>query len=118
EIGGTVGEYQNMLFLEAARMMHLKAPQDVTFAMVSYLPVPNKIGEMKTKPTQYAVRTLQSAGIQPDFIIARSDKPVDKPRRQKMAVFCNVHEDDIISAPDVDSIYEIPINFEDSGVGE
>lgn len=118
EVGGTVGEYQNMLFLEAARMMHLKNPEDVMFAMVSYLPVPNKIGEMKTKPTQYAVRTLQSAGIQPDLIIARSDEPVDKPRRQKMATFCNVHEEDIISAPDVESIYEIPLNFEENGVGE
>jgi len=117
EIGGTVGEYQNLLFLEAARMMHLDNPKDVLFVMVSYLPVPNKIGEMKTKPTQYAVRTLQSSGIQADFIIARSDHPVDKPRREKLAVFCNVKEEDIISGPDVDSIYEIPINFEKADLG-
>jgi len=118
EIGGTVGEYQNLLFLEAARMMHLENPQDVLFVMVSYLPVPNKIGEMKTKPTQYAVRTLQSAGIQADFIIARSDHPVDKPRREKLATFCNIGEEDIISGPDVDSIYEIPVNFEKAQFGE
>ena len=84
EIGGTVGEYQNMLFLEAARMMHLRTPHDVLFVMVSYLPVPEKIGEMKTKPTQYAVRTLNSAGIQPDLIIARGETPIDKPRKQKI----------------------------------
>ncbi len=118
EIGGTVGEYQNLLFLEAARMMHLKNPDDVVFVMVSYLPVPNKIGEMKTKPTQYAVRTLQSSGIQPDFIIARSDHHIDKPRREKLATFCNVNPDNIISAPDVDSIYEVPLNFEKDKLGE
>ncbi|MDP3900145.1 MAG: CTP synthase [bacterium] len=118
EVGGTVGEYQNMLFLEAARMMHSKNRDDVVFVMVSYLPIPSKLGEMKTKPTQYAVRTLQSAGIQPDIIIARSDRHIDKPRCQKIATFCNVEEDDIISAPDVDSIYEIPINFENDRIGE
>ena len=87
EIGGTVGEYQNMLFLEAARMMKLYNPKNVQFVMVSYLPIPNKIGEMKTKPTQYAIRTLNSAGIQPDFVIARSELPVDEPRRKKIAVW-------------------------------
>ncbi|MDD5295170.1 MAG: CTP synthase, partial [Patescibacteria group bacterium] len=70
EIGGTVGEYENLLFLEAARMMHLAEPEDVLFIMVSYLPIPSLIGEMKTKPTQHAVRALNSAGIQPDFIVA------------------------------------------------
>ncbi|PIR57863.1 MAG: CTP synthase, partial [Parcubacteria group bacterium CG10_big_fil_rev_8_21_14_0_10_38_31] len=73
EVGGTVGEYQNILFLEAARMMHLRHPNQVAFVLVSYLPVPSKVGEMKTKPTQYAVMTLNSAGIQPDFILCRSD---------------------------------------------
>ena len=118
EIGGTVGEYQNMLFLEAARMMKLYNPDDVQFVMVSYLPIPNKIGEMKTKPTQYAIRTLNSAGIQPDFIIARSEKPVDEPRRKKIAVNCNILPDDVISAPDIDSIYDVPINFEKDGLGD
>ena len=73
EVGGTVGEYQNILFLEAARMMKIKYPEGVISVMVSYLPIPSKVGEMKTKPTQYAVRTLNSAGIQPDFLIARSE---------------------------------------------
>lgn len=117
EIGGTIGEYQNMLFLEAARMMKLAHPKDVLFTLVSYLPVPGKIGEMKTKPTQYSVRTLNSAGIQPDIIIGRSMYPIDKPRKQKISRFCNVSEEDVISAPDEDSIYMIPVNFEKDDLG-
>ncbi len=111
EIGGTVGEYQNMLFLEAARMLKLRRPKDVLFALVSYLPVPPMIGEMKTKPTQYAVRTLNSAGIQPDIIIARSEKAIDEPRKKKISIFCNIAPEDVISAPDIASIYEVPLNF-------
>jgi CTP synthase len=117
EIGGTVGEYQNMLFLEAARMMRLRDPENVLFILVSYLPVPKKIGEMKTKPTQYAVRSLNMAGIQPDIIIARAPFPVDEPRKRKIGIFCNVREEDVISAPDIESIYEIPINFEKDNLG-
>lgn len=112
EIGGTVGEYQNILFLEAARMLKIKHPDDVMFIMVSYLPIPSKIGEMKTKPTQSAVRTLNSAGILPDVIIARSETYLDKKRKEKIAMFCNIPERYVISAPDIDSIYEVPINFE------
>jgi len=118
EIGGTVGEYQNILFLEAARMMKLKYPGDVLIAMVGYLPIPDKIGEMKTKPTQYAVRTLNSAGIQPDLILARSEKPLDQKRKEKLATFCNIHEENIISAPDIDSIYHLPVNFEKGAISQ
>jgi len=118
EIGGTIGEYQNLLFLEAARMMHLADPKNVIFAIVSYLPIPAKVGEMKTKPTQYAVRSLNAAGIQPDFIIARAAATIDRPRRRKLAIFCNIGEEDVISAPDIDSIYEVPINFEKDNFGE
>lgn len=118
EIGGTVGEYQNLLFLEAARMMKLYNSDNVLFIMVSYLPIPNKVGEMKTKPTQYAIRSLNSAGIQPNFIIARSELPVDKPRREKIAINCNISPEDVISAPDIDSIYEVPLNFEKDGLGD
>ena len=118
EIGGTVGEYQNLLFLEAARMMKLETPKDVLFFLVSYLPVPNMVGEMKTKPTQYAVRTLNSAGIQPDFIIARSELPIDEPRKKKLSMFCNISPEDVIAAPDIKSIYEIPINFEKDRIGD
>jgi CTP synthase len=118
EIGGTVGEYQNLLFLEAARMMKLQSPKDVAFVLVSYLPVPRMIGEMKTKPTQHAVRALNSGGIQPDIIIARSEVPLDQPRKRKISIFCNVREEDVISAPDIESIYEIPVNFEKDNLGK
>jgi CTP synthase len=117
EIGGTVGEYQNMLFLEAARMMRLQYPKDVLFILVSYLPIPSMIGEMKTKPTQTAVKTLNTAGIQPDIILARSQVPLDEPRKRKISIFCNLAKEDVISAPDIKAIYEIPVNFEKENLG-
>ncbi len=119
EVGGTVGEYENLLFLEAARMMHLRWPKNVMFALVSYLPVPPMIGEMKTKPTQHAVRSLNSAGIQPDIILARSEVPLDEPRKKKISIYCNIPEENVISAPDVaKSIYEVPLNFEKENLGK
>ncbi len=118
EIGGTVGEYQNIIFLEAARMMKTKYPEDVAFVMVSYLPVPSNLGEMKTKPTQYASRTLNSVGVQADIIIARSIDPLDKKRKEKIAIFCNLPADHVISAPDASSIYDVPINFEKDHLGD
>jgi len=117
EIGGTVGEYQNMLFLEAARLMRLQYPKNVVFILVSYLPIPEMIGEMKTKPTQNAVRLLNEAGIQPDIILGRARLPLDEPRKRKISIFCNVLKENIISAPDVKSIYEIPVNFEKEDLG-
>jgi len=118
EIGGTIGEYQNVLFLEAARMMKLADPEDVQFVLVSYLPIPAKVGEMKTKPTQHAVRSLNGAGIQPDFIICRSEQSVDKKRREKLATFCGIAPKSAISCPDVDSIYEVPLIFEKEKLAE
>jgi len=118
EVGGTVGEYQNMLFLEAARMMKLRYPKDVAFVMVSYLPVPSKVGEMKTKPTQQAVRIINGSGIQPDIIVARSNDPLDDKRKEKLSMFCNVSPSRIISAPDVESIYDIPGNFEKENMSD
>lgn len=118
EFGGTVGEYQVLLFLEAARMMKLENPDDVLFAMVSYLPVPSTVGEMKTKPTQHAVQALHHAGVQADFIICRSEKAIDKKRRKKLGLFCSVPEDHILAAPDVRSIYEVPLILEKQHFGE
>ena len=112
EIGGTVGEYQNILFLEAIRILKLKKPNDVALVLVSYLPIPKSIGEMKTKPTQYAAQTLNAAGLQCDFILCRAEKPIDAPRRRRLGIFCGIQPDNAISAPDVESIYEIPVNFE------
>ena len=118
EVGGTVGDFQNALFMEAARVMRMEHPEDVAVIMVSYLPVPSKVGEMKTKPTQNAVRDLNSYGIQPDFILARSTVPLDEKRKEKIALMCSVRKDHVISAPDVESIYEVPLNFEKDRFGE
>lgn len=117
EIGGTVGEYENLLFLETGRIMKLKMPGQILFMLVSYLPIPAMIGEMKTKPTQHAVRSMNYAGIQPDIIIARSSQPLDDVRKQKVSIFCNVAVQDVISAPDITSIYEVPANFEKDNLG-
>jgi len=119
EIGGTVGEYENILFLEAARMMKLDNPDDVAFVLVSYLPVPSHLGEMKTKPTQHAARMLNNSGIQPDFIIARGQYDLDQPRREKLAFFCWLQsKEDVIAAPDVESIYDIPAVLEKQNFGK
>jgi len=112
EIGGTVGDYQNIMFIEAARVLKIKHPNDVAFVMVSYLPIPNKIGEMKSRPTQNAIRQLQSYGVQTDIIIGRSEVPIDKKRKEKIAISCNVPADHVISAPDIESVYDVPLNFE------
>jgi CTP synthase len=112
EIGGTIGDFQNALFIEAARVLKMQHPEDVLFVVVSYLPTPSTIGEMKTKPTQMAVRDLNSYGVQPDFIVARSKEPLDDKRKEKISISCNVRQDRIISAPDIKSIYEAPLNFE------
>ncbi len=118
EIGGTIGDFQNALFIDAARVMHLQNPDDVLFVMVSYMPVPSTIGEMKTKPTQNAVRQLNAYGVQPDIIIARANTALDNKRKEKLAISCNVQADHIISAPDVDSIYDVPLNFERDKLSE
>lgn len=118
EIGGTVGEYQNVLFLEAVRMMKTEQPDDIAVVMVSYLPVPGSIGEMKTKPTQTAVRALNSTGVFADMIIARSPVGVDAKRKEKIAKFCNVRPENVISAPDVESIYDIPIRYEEDKLSQ
>ncbi|MFC1598772.1 CTP synthase [Patescibacteria group bacterium] len=118
EVGGTVGEYQNILFLEAIRLLKSEQYENVLVAIVSYLPIPAKVGEMKTKPTQNAVRALNSTGIFPDFILCRADVPLDDVRKQKLATFCNIPKENAISAPDVKNIYEIPLNFEEEGLGD
>jgi len=109
ELGGTAGEYQNVFYYEAARMLTLKKPEDVIHIHVSYVPTPAHLGEPKTKPTQLSVRTLNSLGIQPDFVITRSEKYLDQRRRDRLALFCNMKIEDVISSPDLSSVYEIPL---------
>lgn len=119
EIGGTIGEYQNAIFLEAARQLKLKNQKSVMFVMVSYLPTPTSIGEMKTKPTQNAVSQMNSYGVHPNIIIARADMPVDKKRKEKIANMSGLMSaDDVISAPNVSNIYDVPVNFEKDGLSE
>jgi len=118
EVGGTIGEYQNIIFLEAARMLKQQHPHDVAIVMLSYVPIPNNIGEMKTKPTQYASRELNSVGLQADVILARATVPLDQKRKEKIATFCNILPERVISAPDVESIYDVPLNFEKDGLGD
>jgi len=109
ELGGTAGEYQNILYYEASRILTLKNPGDVIHIHVSYVPTPKHLGEPKTKPTQLSVKTLNSMGIQPDFIIARSEKYLDERRKNRFALFCNLQPEMIISNPDLSTVYEIPL---------
>jgi CTP synthase len=115
EIGGTVGDYENILFLEAVRQMKLEGDR-VLFIHVTYVPVLNALGEAKTKPTQHSVKLLREIGIQPDFIVARSDEPLDDVRKYKIALFCNVHEDEVISDSNVDHVYAVPLLFEEQSL--
>ncbi|MEA3355491.1 MAG: CTP synthase, partial [Patescibacteria group bacterium] len=101
ELGGTAGEYQNVLYYEAARIMKLKHKDIVIHIHVSYLPTPPHLGEPKTKPTQLSVKLLNGMGIQPDIIIARAASFIDKRRRERFALFCNIEPENIISAPDL-----------------
>ena len=116
ELGGTAGEYQNVLYYEASRIMTLKNPGDVLHVHVSYVPTPGHLGEPKTKPTQLSVKTLNGMGIQPDFIIARSEKRLDQRRKDRFALFCNMHPEDIITNPDLDTVYEIPLVLHEQGL--
>ncbi|MFC1640751.1 CTP synthase [Patescibacteria group bacterium] len=119
EIGGTAGEYQQAIFLEAIRMMNLQlGAENVVNVHVAYLPIPEHLGEMKSKPVQHSVRMLNSASIQPDFIVARSEEYIDEERRRKISIFCNVESGCVIAAPNVDSIYKVPLIFAEQRFGE
>lgn len=116
ELGGTAGEYQNILYYEANRMLAFRHPGDVMHIHVSYLPTPAHLGEPKTKPAQLSVRTVNSMGLQPDMLIARSEVPMDSRRKDRLALFCNVDPKDVISSPDVPSVYEIPLVLQKQGI--
>jgi CTP synthase len=118
ELGGTVGEYQNGIFFEAARLMKMHKPKDIIHVHVAYLPIPGNIGEMKTKPVQQSVRVLNSLGIQPEFVVGRSSIVMDDKRKERIALFCNVPKTHVISAPDAKSIYEIPEILEQQRFGD
>ncbi len=120
ELGGTITlqEIQNRVVVEATRIMRLKNPGDVIQIHVSYLPFVKSVGELKSKPTQTSVYILNSMGIQPDFVFARSEVPLDQKRKDKVALLCNIFPDDLILCPDVPSIYQVPLIFEQQKVAE
>jgi len=111
EYGGTVGEYKNGIFFEAYRLLKLKHPKDVIHVHVTYLPYLANVGELKSKPAQTSVHVLNSMGIQPEILIARSEIPLDKKRLDKLALFCNIAPGRVFSVPDLNTIYDVPILF-------
>jgi len=109
EVGGTVGDIEAELYFEAMRQMrHRKKREDFLHIHLTYVPVPGGVNEQKTKPTQQSVNLLQSRGLFPDIIIARSENPLGEESRRKIALFSNLKEDRVFSIPDVESIYTIP----------
>ena len=119
EIGGTGGDYENELFLFAVKGMERDIGEEhFVYVLITYLPIPPHVGEMKTKPTQQAIRLLSQQGIFPDFIVCRAETPLDDVRKKKIMVNANVPMDHIISAPDMATIYDIPVRLEEEGLGE
>jgi len=112
ELGGTVGEYEGLLFFEAYRRLKLTNPKDIILIHVGYLPAPPSIGELKSKPLQQSVSQLNSLGLMPDFIVCRSEIAVDEKRKEKIAMSSGLPIENIIAAPDVCSIYEVPLILE------
>ncbi|MGE3856541.1 MAG: CTP synthase [Dehalococcoidia bacterium] len=118
EVGGTVGDIESQPFLEAISQMRYSAPKAETLSIhVTLLPYIGSTHELKTKPTQHSVRELRAFGIQPDVIVARSDFPVPEALREKLALFCNVQREAVIPLQTADSIYEVPLILERSGMG-
>ena len=118
EVGGTVGDMEGQPFLEAISQMRYAADAEDTLSIhVTLLPHLGATGEQKTKPTQHSVRELRAFGIQPDVIVARSDRPVPEALREKMALFCNVQKEAVIPLETSDSIYEVPLVLEAAGLG-
>lgn len=119
EIGGTTGDIEGLPYLEAIRQLrHELGYHNTLFVHLTLLPYLAGSKELKTKPTQASVRDLRATGIQPDFILARADHPIKKELIKKIALFCDVDESNVIPAPTVKSIYEVPINYEDNKLAE
>lgn len=119
EIGGTVGDIESLPFLEAIRQFGLKEGRENTvYIHLTLLPYIPSIGELKTKPTQHSVGRLREIGIQPDFILCRTQVPLTKEARSKISLFCNVEKENVIQAIDVANIYEVPLRFDREGLTE
>ena len=119
EIGGTIGDYENIPYLFAIKSMERELGENnVKYVLITYLPTPRHIGEMKTKPTQQAIKMLSENGIFPDFILCRAKDPVDRVRKKKIEIYANIDSDHVISAPDIETLYSVPMNFERDNLGE
>jgi CTP synthase len=119
EIGGTVGDIESLPFLEAIRQLRLDVGREnAIFVHLTLVPFIQASGELKTKPTQHSVRELRAIGIQPDILLCRTDRPLPADLKRKIGLFCNIGEDAVISAVDVESIYEVPLHFSSEGIDE
>ncbi|HMG74457.1 MAG TPA: CTP synthase [Pyrinomonadaceae bacterium] len=119
EIGGTVGDIESLPFLEAIRQMgNEEGRENALFIHATLVPYIAAAGELKTKPTQHSVRELREIGIAPDVLLCRSDRPLSHDLRSKIALFCNVKDSAVISAQDVDTIYDVPLSLHDQGLDE
>ena len=119
ELGGTVGDIESAPFVEALRQFQFRVgSENICFVHVSLVPVMGPVGEQKTKPTQHTVKELRGLGIIPDILVCRSASPLEDETRSKLAAFCHVSENAVVSAHDVSNIYRVPMMFEDQGVSE
>lgn len=116
ELGGTVGEYQNIMFFEAIRRLKIRRPESTVLIHVGYLPILKTLGEIKSKPVQQSIHELNSLGLRPDYVVARSEKPIDLHRKQKIAFAAALSPEDVIANPDVESVCEVPLIFEKQGL--
>ena len=118
EIGGTVGDIEGLPFFEAIRQLGNELPrrQRASIIHLTLLPFIPSAGELKTKPTQHSVKELRSIGIQPDILLCRTDRPIPKDEKRKLALFCNVRESAVIEARDVDNIYAVPEAYHAAGL--
>jgi len=118
EIGGTIGDYENIPFLFAMKSLERElGKENVAYVLITYLPIPSHIEEMKTKPTQQAIRLLGETGIVPDFIICRAKRALDKIRKQKIETYANIPSSHVISEPDIETVYSIPLDLEKEKLG-
>ncbi|MBK03791.1 MAG: CTP synthetase [Deltaproteobacteria bacterium] len=117
EVGGTVGDIESLPFLEAIRQFRFDVGKDnAIYLHVTLVPYIDVAGELKTKPTQHSVKELRSIGIQPDFVLCRSDRDLPTEIKAKLALFCNVAQEEVISVPDADTIYAVPVTLRDEGL--
>ena len=119
EIGGTVGDIEGLPYLESIRQLALEVGRDnAMFIHLTLIPYINSAGELKTKPTQHSVNKLREIGIQPDMLLCRSEKPIDRESCSKIALFCSIEPDMVIQALDMETVYEIPLIYKEQGVDE